>query len=304
MKTYFLTILLCSFFIASVAQNNVGINTQNPDPSAALDITSSNQGLLPPRVADTNAIASPAEGLMIYDMNAHCMRYFNGTIWSDCMGNVVPNTPWACGNNFIDERDGKLYATTQIGTQCWMAQSLNVGVQVTPGTGQTDNDIIEKFCYDDNAANCDTYGGLYQWDEIMEYTTTEGTQGICPVGWHIPTDNEFCTLENYVDAGTLNCTRITWEGIDAGDHMREAGTNHWLAPNTGADNSTGFRARGAGEYGSSGGYVNLLELVRFQSSTENGSAYRWTRGFSDSESRVLRSAPVKALALSVRCIKD
>ena len=93
------------------------------------------------------------------------------------------------------------------------------------------NGIIEKYCYDDDPANCDVYGGLYQWDEMMGYTTTEGVQGICPVDWHIPTDAEWDILQNYL--GGFNV---------AGGKLKEAGTIHWNAPNAGATNSSGFTA--------------------------------------------------------------
>jgi uncharacterized protein (TIGR02145 family) len=63
---------------------------------------------------------------------------------------------------------------------------------------QTNNSLIEKYCYGDLAANCTTYGGLYQWNEAMQYVTTPGSQGICPVGWHIPTSAEFTTLATTV----------------------------------------------------------------------------------------------------------
>lgn len=307
MKTILLTLLVSCFAVFTFAQNNVGINTATPDASSALDVTSNNKGFLPPRVADTNAIDSPAEGLLIYDMFSHCMRYYNGVKWSDCMGNIVANTPWVCGDELVDDRDGRSYATVQIGTQCWMAESINVGTAIEPTTGQSDNDIIERYCYDNLPSNCNTYGGLYTWDEAMQYTTTEGTRGICPEGWHIPTDDEFCTLENFVDSGTLDCNRTTWEGIDAGNKLRETGTTYWLAPNTGATNSTGFSGRGAGQYSTNGStFENITEILIMHTSKETapGSALRFVREIADGESQIYRGSPVKNMAVSVRCIKD
>lgn len=95
---------------------------------------------------------------------------------------------------------GQSYNTVQIGNQWWLKENLNVGTMISGSNNMTDNQIIEKYCYDDNPANCDTYGGLYKWDEIMNYTTTEGTQGICPDGWHVPTKKEWTTLINYVSS--------------------------------------------------------------------------------------------------------
>lgn len=307
MKTLLLSLLFSTFVLSLYAQNNVGINNPTPDPSAVLDISSSNMGLLPPRVADTNAISGPAEGLMIYDLYSHCMRYYNGVKWSDCMGNIVPNTPWACGDDIVDDRDGRIYSTTQIGTQCWMAESINVGIPIIPLSGQTDNEVIEKYCYDNLALNCNTRGGLYTWDEAMQYSTTEGSQGICPDGWHIPTDDEFCILENFVDSGTLDCNRTTWEGTDGGGHLKETGSAYWNSPNVGATNSTGFSGRSGGEYSVNAGvFDNIGERLEMLSSTETypGSNLRYVRSIGDGAATIYRGAKVKSMAVSVRCIKD
>ncbi|NCA87271.1 MAG: hypothetical protein EOM83_17200, partial [Clostridia bacterium] len=89
-----------------------------------------------------------------------------------------------CGDIFVDPRDGKSYSTVQIGEQCWMGKNLNFGQMIENATNMTNNSIAEKYCYDNNPANCDTYGALYKWGEAMQYTTTEGIEGLCPDGWH------------------------------------------------------------------------------------------------------------------------
>lgn len=98
--------------------------------------------------------------------------------------------------------EAKTYNTVQIGVQCWLKENLDVGTMINSNSdsdNQTNNGTIEKYCHDNNESNCDTYGGLYQWNEAMQYVTTEGTQGICPDGWHIPTLTELETLEDYVN---------------------------------------------------------------------------------------------------------
>ena len=111
-------------------------------------------------------------------------------------------TSLQCGSILVDNRNNQEYATIEIGTQCWINQGLNIGIRIDGSDSQTDNGIIEKYCYDNNYDNCDTVlnpnypdGGLYRWNEAMAYTTIEGTQGICPNGWHIPSDNEIKILE-------------------------------------------------------------------------------------------------------------
>jgi len=108
-----------------------------------------------------------------------------------------------CGQNLTDIRDNKVYPTVQIGSQCWMQKNLNYGTSLQGTTEQIDNCIIEKYCYNDNTANCTLYGGLYQWDELMAYSNTPGAQGLCPPGWHIPTQSEWNTLFTFYQEQAL-----------------------------------------------------------------------------------------------------
>jgi uncharacterized protein (TIGR02145 family) len=105
--------------------------------------------------------------------------------------------PFTCGNTLTDIRDGKTYPSVQIGTQCWMAANLNRGVQTSSSQVQFDNCIDEKFCYGNDPTKCSKYGGLYQWDEMMRYDDVPAGQGICPPGWHVPTENDWTVLCNY-----------------------------------------------------------------------------------------------------------
>jgi uncharacterized protein (TIGR02145 family) len=95
-----------------------------------------------------------------------------------------------CPNLATVVYEGKTYNTVAIGNQCWLKENLDVGTQINGSLEQTNNSLIEKYCYGDLAANCTTYGGLYQWNEAMQYVTTPGTQGICPIGWHLPTQTD------------------------------------------------------------------------------------------------------------------
>jgi len=103
---------------------------------------------------------------------------------------------FSCGSNLTDIRDNKVYPTVQIGTQCWMRKNLNYGTEIQGTNEQTDNCVNEKYCYGDDGTKCGVYGGLYQWDEVMGYGNTPGSQGLCPPGWHIPTQAEWMTLFN------------------------------------------------------------------------------------------------------------
>jgi uncharacterized protein (TIGR02145 family) len=141
-----------------------------------------------------------------------------------------------CG---IVNYEGQVYHTVVIGGQCWFEENLNVGTMIT--NSPSNNRIIEKHCYDDNEANCSEYGGFYSWDELMNYTIDPGTQGICPNGWHIPTVGEYQIMADHLGGVAL-----------AGGKMKESGNAHWMSPNTGATNESGFTALPGGNYYHSG----------------------------------------------------
>src|SRR5680860_1181216 len=103
-----------------------------------------------------------------------------------------------------------------VGTQVWAKANLNVGTMVTGVTAQTNNATLEKYCYSDTESNCTTYGGFYQWDEAMQYVTTQGAQGICPAGSHIPSDNDWKILEMQLGMTQAQADATGWRGTDQG----------------------------------------------------------------------------------------
>ena len=145
-----------------------------------------------------------------------------------------------------------------------MKENLNIGTLIENNTNQTDNDVIEKYCYD-----CNTYGGLYMWDEMMQYSSTPGVQGICPLGWHLPTDLNWCILEQTVD-NTIFCYTGDWRGIDGGGKLKETGTIHWTPPNAGATNSSGFTALPGGLIDPGGYTYNQGNGGYYWTSSESG----------------------------------
>ena len=241
---------------------------------------------------------------------------------SDCTGvctGLVCETPWICGDNITiaEDTNNPTYGTVEIGTQCWLARNLNVGTITTSLNGQTNDGVIRKWCYyGTTTAGCDNsnYGGLYQWNEAMGYVTTAGAQGICPTGWHIPTDTEIMTLEEYqgMCSGTgAGCSGATgWRGTDQGSRL--AG-NDTLWTNGDLDSNANFSASGftalpAG-YGNDDGYGYLYFYSRgshasLWSSTQYASNLAWSRFLSSYNATVYRSYYVKTYGFSVRCLKD
>jgi uncharacterized protein (TIGR02145 family) len=283
-------------------EGQVGVGTTSPNASAVMELNSTSTGFLPPRIttAQMNAINSPAEGLTIYNTTLKTLCWFNGTSWT-----YVPQDGKSCGTISYD---GKTYETVIIGFQCWMKQNLNIGKRIDGIVEQTNNDTIEKYCYNDDEANCDVYGGLYQWDEMMNYTASSssnpsGRQGICPTGWHVSSDAEWCQMETYLEA-TVNCTATGWWETDLGGKLKETGTNHW-ASNSGATNSSGFTALGPG-FWDSGAFYHFNESEGFWTATESDTTHAWQlylyTGFNW---LAHNSSCVKTTeAYSIRCVKD
>jgi uncharacterized protein (TIGR02145 family) len=285
--------LLLLFSSALFAQ--IGINTDNslPDNSAMLDVKSTSKGFLPPRMTtiQRNTITNPAEGLLIFNVTTMCFNYYFGGSWKSFCGATEPE--FQCGMKMTDPRDGKTYNTVQIGTQCWFAQNLNVGTKINGNIEQTNNSIIEKYCYADLESNCDIYGGLYQWDEAMQYTTTPGVQGICPIGWHLPNDTEWTALTTFLGGESVG-----------GGKMKEAGYAHWAAPNTGATNSSGFTALPGGYRYDGGYFFNLTFHADFWSSSQYDAAYAWYRDLGCNYENVGRYSDNKTYGFSGRCVQD
>jgi uncharacterized protein (TIGR02145 family) len=134
--------------------------------------------------------------------------------------------------------EGKVYNTVQVYSQCWLKENLDVGVMIDNTIFQEDNAIIEKYCPENSEDSCMKYGGLYQWDEAMKYITQEGSQGICPPGWHIPTDAEVFVLTGAADSqypigDDVWNTLGAHHGYDCGFQLKS--NAHWIDEGNGTD---------------------------------------------------------------------
>jgi len=287
------------------AEGRMGIGTNNPDDAALLELSSTTMGLLPPRMSGTqmNAISSPPPGLLVYNTTVNMLFCYNGESWKPTMN----NDGMSCGTISYG---GDSYNTVIIGTQCWMAENLNVGTRIDGLDEQEDNDIIEKYCYDDLESNCDTYGGLYQWDEMMQYTSGEKSQGICPTGWHLPDDGEWKTLEGYVDSeygvGNGEWNNTLYRGFDVGLNLKSENAWTWTSGGYG-DDLYDFAAepggiRVTGGIGITFTDIHLVGLFWTSSAFNTDDA--WRRLLSWTSNQVSRLETDKEKGFSVRCIKN
>ncbi len=228
---------------------------------------------------------SSAEGSIRYNASTQDLEFCDGVDWKLAGDGGTP--AFACGDTV--DYEGQTYDTVEIGTQCWFAENLNVGTMINGTTEPTNDSTIQKWCYDNSETNCTNEGALYNWNEMMAYTTTEGTQGICPSGWHVPADAEWKTLVE--SQSTLGCESSTgWECDPAGTSLKSGG-------------SSNFNGVLGGYRHTNGSFYVQGTNAGLWSSSESG-ASAWRRNLNSSNSTVGRGADDKALGFSVRCLQD
>lgn len=193
---------------------------------------------------------------------------------------------------------GQTYHTVLIGTQCWFRENLNIGTRINGSQNQTNNGITEKYCYNNDETNCSIYGGLYQWDEMMQYVTIAGVQGICPTGWHIPEDAEWTTLTTYLGGKSVAGGMMKTTGTI------QSGTGLWNSPNTVATNESGFSAVPAGYRSTDGSFDVLGDDGLWWGSTEGSTSYAWYWFVYYSNGNVSSYYDNQYYGFSVRCLRD
>lgn len=196
------------------------------------------------------------------------------------------------------DQDGNTFLTITIGGQEWMAENLRVstfanGAAIPNITGGT---TAATWVHYNNDAQYEVpYGKLYNWYAVND------PRGLCPSGWHVPSDAEWNTLIAELDPAYL--PGITGEqSATAGGDMKAAGTANWQAPNTGATNSSGFTALPGGI--SIGLYLSLGASGWWWSATQSSASNAWFRQLDASSGAVLRDQAAKYYRVSVRCVRD
>ncbi len=212
----------------------------------------------------------------------------------------------------VTDYNGNIYNTIQLGTQCWMRENLKArnyrnGISIPNVTikGTWFGLITGARCWYDNdsAAYAKTYGALYNWYAVND------SSGLCPIGWHVPYDTEWQTLEMHLGMVQAQAGSIEWRGIDEGGKMKGTGLAYWNSPNTGATNSSGFTALPGGYRGYINGYFSSATGEGdfgcwWSSSAHSTSPYAWYREMSYEKSGVYRHITYQKSGFSVRCLKD
>ena len=221
--------------------------------------------------------------------------------------------------DLTDSRDSKVYKTVNIGGQTWMAENLAwLPAVVGPATSSSADSYYYVNGYDGTVVadakatdNYKKYGALYNWPAAMNGSASStlvpsGVQGICPDGWHLPSDAEWTNLTDYL---TNNGFGYGGSGDDIGKSM--ASTSGWAAYGTAgtvgndqtSNNSSGFTALPGGRsYNGAFDYLGLRAY--FWSASENGTLYAWGRYLNYNYDGVYRLDYYRTVGFSVRCLQN
>ncbi len=196
----------------------------------------------------------------------------------------------------LTDQDGNTYKTVTIGTQIWIAENLrttkyNDGTAIPLVTDNTawKNLTTSAYCNSNNTTNIDTiatFGRLYNWYAV-------NTDKLAPVGWHVPTYEEWITLITYLDGESV-----------AGGKLKETGTTHWLSPNTGASNTTGFTALPSIQRYVNGVFSTIAYDGKWWNATEYNTDIARYHILDYTVGDISRNSSFKQLGLSIRCVRD
>lgn len=224
---------------------------------------------------------------------------FIGCLFSSFLNNPVKSdqkkTPAVTATVTVTDKDGNVYKTVTIGTQIWMAENLRTTKfrngdpipNISANTSWTALTTGAYCWYNNDAANKAGYGALYNWYAVND------SRNISPIGWHIPSDEEWKALTIFLQGKSL-----------AGGKLKETGIVRWADPNSGATNSSGFTALPGGLRAKDGVFKNLSLCGTWWANTEYTKSVGWYRYVDYGTSNIYGVSTYKTSGFSVRCVKD
>jgi uncharacterized protein (TIGR02145 family) len=289
---------------AAVTARGVAYGTSaNPTTSGTSTSDGTGTGVFTSQL--TGLTASTNYYVRTYATNSAGTAYGNEVTFSTTAG------PQPCpGSPTATDVDGNVYNTVQIGTQCWTQSNLTVskyrnGDNITNITGvtqwsQTNTSSTGAWCnYNNDASNGTTYGKLYNWYAVND------SRGLCPTGWHVPTNSEWNVMVKYLDPNADTTCANCWQSSTAGGAMKS--TTGWASPNTGATNSSGFSGLPGGARDPDRGFIDFIDGGRtgfWWGSSGAGSGGAWYRGLYCISAGVDRYTYGSSFGFSVRCTRD
>jgi uncharacterized protein (TIGR02145 family) len=195
----------------------------------------------------------------------------------------------------VTDKDGNVYKTITIGNQIWMAENLKTtkfrnGDPIPKVLANNDWSALTSgaYCwYNNDVANKTCYGALYNWYAVND------SRNIAPLGWHIPSDEEWTALANFLQGKS-----------QAGGKLKETGLTHWSDPNSNATNSSGFCALPGGYRAKDGVFKNLSFCGCWWATTEYTKSVGWYRYVDYGTGTIYSVSTYKSNGFSIRCIKD
>jgi uncharacterized protein (TIGR02145 family) len=233
--------------------------------------------------------------------------YYLRAFATSAVGTSYGNTVTFNSQQFLLDIDGNIYDTVVIGTQTWMKQNLKVSkyrngdpIPTNLNNIAWSNPSGAYSIYNNTVSNDSIYGKLYNW-----YTVAD-PRGLCPLGWHVPSDGEWHTLETALgmQAAELNNMGARGSAQNVGGQMKSL-SPLWLSPNTGATNSSGFSGLPGGYRSYDGPYSVIGNLGYWWSSSQYFPAtVAWYRVLLYANDDVFRNYNDKSFGYSVRCVRD
>jgi uncharacterized protein (TIGR02145 family) len=278
------SIVLKGVCYSTTPNPNMG-NMRTEDGSGIGSFTTILRNLNPSTTYYVRSYAKNSNGVVVY-----------GDEVSFSTGTPIPS--FSCGTSTVSDVDGNNYNTVQIGAQCWTQSNLKVskyrnGDNIPTGLSNTawENTTAGAYAiFNNDPVNDGLYGKLYN-----HYAVTD-TRGLCPTGWHVPTDGEWTTLETFLGGSSV-----------AGGTLKSTATQPtpggWLSPNTGATNSSGFSAGPGGLRFGYGDFGNVGNFGDWWSSSLSGPS-AWNRILSFNDGGIFRNFINRASGFSVRCLRD
>jgi uncharacterized protein (TIGR02145 family) len=195
----------------------------------------------------------------------------------------------------VTDIEGNIYKTIKAGSQIWMAENLkstllndSTAIALVTDSEKWRNLSSPGYCWynNDDSTNRETYGALYNG-----YTVRTGK--LCPVGWHVPVGDDWQLLKEFLV-----------DSLSGGGKLKEPGTIHWMSPNKGATNSSGFTALPSGIRYFDGSFTAIQFYTGFWSASESGKEDALFLGLYYKDASIILGTITKKDGLSVRCVKD
>jgi uncharacterized protein (TIGR02145 family) len=250
--------------------------------------------------ADNCGDVDDSGGIDIDDIVYLIAYVFTGGLPPDC--GVSPSEIGT-----VTDIDGNLYYTAKIGEQWWMIENLRAThyrngdpIPHVVSNSEWGGLSTGAYCeYENDPTNVSAYGRLYNWYAV------DDPRGLAPEGWHIPTDDDWKQLEMFLGMTQAEADEVNSRGTDEGHKMRQSGTTHWISPNQGASNASGFSALPSGYRHSDGlQFSHMNSHAFYWCSTGTSPSEAWTRRLESSDGGVYRYDNERRCGFSVRCVRD